>query len=189
MALADRRTEDHEPFGIAGTEILSGVVEREEYNPLLRWPNAVLVYDEMRRSSPDVRAALQILKLPILGARPVINPPKPPDADDRARRDFLDYALLGTKMVTTWRRVLRHMLLSLDYGFSPSELVFTVDQFRNRPVYRYHKIASRLPRTLARWIVNRNGELAGMVQYGPAPETGRWQEFTIPGDYICNVVN
>lgn len=184
LQLAEPR--DAEPFGVSGTEMIGGQSMREEYNPVLMWPNAVRVYDEMRRSSPDVRAALQILKLPILGSTLQINEPADAQPIERQATDLVRWALLDSgRMTLGIQRVIRHLLLGLDFGFAPVEIVWTVDNWENRPIYRPHKLAPRMPRTLKEWMISRDGDLRAMIQYGPNLETGEWRDWTIPADYLC----
>lgn len=190
-ALADPRAfETHDEFGASGTASFSGdvAIGDDEYNPILRWPNAVRVYEEMRRSTPACIAALRVLKLPLLRATFEIRPPKKGDAHDQAIADFCTWAILRTgAMRDPWLRVLRNMLLMLDFGFSANEIVWNVGTFDGRPVFDLWRLAPRLPKTLQGWKVNTYGELQAMVQYAPRGED--WQELTIPADYLCVVVN
>jgi hypothetical protein len=186
---ADPPAPQTQEFGATGNEIYAGqILDREEYNPILRWPNLVRVVDEMRKSDPQVAATMRILKLPIMRARREIRPPAHGDNQDQAIADFCTWALLREQaMRITWDRVIRHLLLSLDFGFSPVELVWTVKAFDGRPVYAFDKLAPRLPKTLKAWKVNAYGELDTMVQYAPKGDT--WRELEIPAGYLCVVVN
>jgi hypothetical protein len=189
MQLADTTVrENADEFGTSGTETFAGAVVGDEYNPILRWPNAVRVYDEIRRSDPDARATLLILKLPILRADEAINPPDKGDTTDKAIADFCTWVLLTQGLMRiSMRKILRHLLLRLDFGFSAVELAWLVDTFDGRPVYRFRRLAPRLPQTLQEWLVDQNGELTFMVQY--APKAGDWGEWKIPADYLCVTVH
>src|SRR4051812_17667393 len=54
--------------GSSGTPNYGGFISGEDYNPKLDGINAFPVYEEMRRSDAQVRATLDVLKLPLISA-------------------------------------------------------------------------------------------------------------------------
>ena len=153
------------PHGVPGTDIFGGTITREEYCPDLLGRAGVEVYEKMRRSDGQIRAMLQVIKLPLRAAVWTAAPPKNGDAQDQAIADFVQQALFDDDaMDTPWDDVLQHILLQLDYGFSVLESVFRVDDEGH---YRLQRLSPRLPRTIYYWDVYPNGDLRGVWQYAP----------------------
>jgi len=156
-------------FGASGTENFGGYIRKEDFNPELDdWQRAVAIYDKMRRTDAQVRAMLQVIKLPLRGATWTCNPAST-DPIDKKIADYCNNALFDDDaMEDSWDFTLRHILLQLDFGVSVLEKVWKVDEDGH---YRFKRLAPRLPKTLREWHVNREGKLVAIVQYAPVPQS------------------
>jgi hypothetical protein len=79
-------------FGESGNIIWKGLLTGDDYNHDFNYPRAYKTYDEMRRSDPTVKASLNLLKLPIIGADWHIEPASD-DAKDKLVASNLHYNL------------------------------------------------------------------------------------------------
>lgn len=166
--------------GISGTENLYGYIWNEEYNPKLAGQAAIGVYDQMRRSDAQVHASLDMVKLPLRSADVVIEAASD-DPEDQRIADFCAAKLLDDDaMLDSFASVLRHVLLSEDFGTSAVEKVYKVDD--NGDV-ALHRLAPRLPKTFERFDVDADGQLTQLVQYGP--KQGHYDFWTIPSELIA----
>jgi hypothetical protein len=155
---------DHE-HGVSGTEVFGGTISGEEYNADLQGVKGLETYDTMRRSDAQVRATLQVMKLPLRAAVWAATPPKHGDATDQAIAEFVHASLFDDDaMVDPWDSVLRHVLLQLDFGFSLTEKIWRVD---DQGYYRFKRLAPRLPKTIHYWHARRDGSLVRVWQYAP----------------------
>ena len=151
--------------GVTGTDIFGGTIQREEYNNDLRGRLGIEAYEKMRRSDGQIRAMLQVMKLPLRAAKWSAEPPEHGDTQDQEIADFINQALFDDDaMDSPWDDALQHILLQLDYGHSILEHVFRVD---DQGYYRLKRLAPRLPRTIYYWDVLPNGDLRGVWQYAP----------------------
>jgi len=186
-------------FGASGTENFGGYIRKEDFNPLLDdFQQAVKIYEQMRRTDSQIRAMLQVIKLPLRGATWQCNPASA-DPVDIEIAEFCTKALFDDDaMDDSWDFVLRHILLQLDFGFSVLEKVWRVDRDGR---YRLKRLAPRLPKTIREWHTNRDGKLVAIVQYASVPKpskrqtanqrtptyitTSSYEYLTIPAEYAC----
>lgn len=183
--------------GVSGTEIFGGVITGEDYNADLQGQKGRDIYDKMRRTDAQVRATLQVMKLPLHAAQWAAIPPEGGDEVDQAIADFVNACLIDDDaMVDSWQFVLRHILLQLDFGFSLLEKVWRVD---NEGFYRLYRLAPRLPKTVYAWHIGRNGNLVRVWQWAPVikdvtelpgqppklPPATVYQYIPIPGHALC----
>jgi hypothetical protein len=190
----------NQEFGVSGTENFGGIIRKEDYNPELdNWQRAVALYDKMRRTDAQIRAMLQVIKLPLRGATWTCQPAST-DPIDKKIADFCNAALFDDDaMDDPWDFTLRHILLQLEFGVSVLEKVWKVDE---DGYYRFKRLAPRLPKTYREWHTNREGKLIALVQYAPVPHsTSRmpsghqraptyhtsvsYQYLTIPAEYLA----
>jgi len=185
--------------GVSGTENYGGYIRREDYNPDFDdWQKAVAQYDKMRRTDANVRAMLQVIKLPLRGATWQVNAASS-DPVDKQIAEFCNGALFeDDSMDDSWDYTLRHILMQLEFGVSVLEKIWKVDE---QGFYRFKRLAPRLPKTLREWHVNREGKLEHIVQYAPVPYAARdsrgnnraaiyggsvsYQYLTIPAEYCA----
>lgn len=145
-------------LGATGTVLFAGQLTEVEYNPDLRGEKAIKVYEKMRRSDGQVKAALLACELPLRAARWDI------EAASESRRDqqiaqFVRENLFD-QMTITWDDFLRHILLMLPFGFSVFEKVWEIVDGK----YRWRKLAPRLPKTIWKWKMDPEGGLEEITQ-------------------------
>ena len=173
-------------LGTSGTATMATggniLLTQEDYNPDLRGSSFYDQIDRMRLSDSQVKAVMSIIKLPLLAADWGIEAASD-DPQDVEIADWLQERFFEGQL-RTWDYILRHMLLSLDFGVMPFEVVWDVrdDDILHRPVMHLVKLAPRMPRTVTEWHLEENGELKSIVQY--AEKNGVYQEIEIPGDRL-----
>jgi hypothetical protein len=163
--------------GAVGTANFAGFIrDLGEYNPILEGRSAFLIYEKMRRSDADVKAALLACKLPIRAADYQIVPGLKENepgfglakeiAD--AVRDNLMGGLESPTSTGCWvtqnfETVKENALLCLDFGCAAHEDLWHIDGDK----VRLRKLAPRLPYTFYRYHVDEDGEsLLFLEQYG-----------------------
>ncbi len=167
-AIRERGEVEH---GVSGTQFFGGKIRSEEYNPVLLGPKGMAIYDRMRKSDAQVRASLQVVKLPLRAAVWCAIKPEHGDAIDEQIAMFVQANLFdGDGMQDSWDFVLRHILLKLDFGFSVLEKVWQVDELTGE--FRIKRLAPRLPRTISEWETRRDGTLVRIWQYVSVTDDG-----------------
>ena len=164
--------------------------------PDLQFPYNTVIYDRMRRSDAQIAALLQSIRLPILGAKPILQTEdvRPVVADFVTSQLGLDDRGRARRRRSgiVWSEHVHHTLLMLVYGFMPFETVYEAGPppadlaGQGLPPVMHHlrKLAPRMPRTLRRVVVARDGGLKGIVQQ-PLPDTNLVDNRTlIDGIYI-----
>lgn len=149
-------------LGASGTYVVNGFIE-SDYNAKLAGTTGLATYDKMRKSDAQVRASLQVCKLPILATEWYIEPAKNEegevDEEQQEIADFLEEALFE-RMEQDWQSYLTEVLTCLDFGFSVFEKVYTADDEDDRIWLK--RIASRKQTTIEKWETE-NGA-AGITQ-------------------------
>ena len=135
-----------------GAMLLNGLVTSEEYNVALKGTRRIKTYDEMRKGDPVVKASLKMIKLPLLSAKWRIEPASE-RRDDREIAEFVE-AQIFNQGTRTWQEVLTNVLLHLDYGVMPFEIVY---QFLEDGKVGLKKLAVRHPRSITRWELKDGG--------------------------------
>ena len=163
--------------GAVGTANFAGFIrDLGEYNPILEGRSGFLVYEKMRRSDADVRAALLACKLPIRAADYQIVPglkENEPGFDlakqiaDEVRENLLggleSPTSTGCWVTQNFETVKENALLCLDFGCAAHEDLWHIDGDK----VRLRKLAPRLPYTFYRYHVDDDGEsLLYLEQYG-----------------------
>ncbi|MGA9057409.1 MAG: hypothetical protein WB763_12965, partial [Terriglobia bacterium] len=163
--------------GAVGTANFAGFIrDLGEYNPILEGRSSFLIYEKMRRSDADVRAALLACKLPIRAADCQIVPglkENEPGFDlakkiaDEVRENLLggleSPTSTGCWVTQNFETVKENALLCLDFGCAAHEDLWHIDGDR----VRLRKLAPRLPYTFYRYHVDDDGEsLLYLEQYG-----------------------
>jgi intein/homing endonuclease len=164
-------------LGGTGVPIYAGfVTDLGEYNGNLQGRDAFPTYEKMRRSDPDVRAALIAIKLALRCAKyqviPGVTAASPLHGLATEIADFVEENMFGglESMTSTgfynsqsFESVLENALLSLDFGCAAHEILWHVDGDK----VRIRKLAPRLPMTFFRFYPDKDGEtLLGLEQYG-----------------------
>lgn len=154
-----------------------------ETTPELRWPLSIGVFDRMRKQDAQVASVLRAVKSPIIRTQwridgtgcseevtrfvasnlglPIVDDDETP-GDQRAQVRGRDRF--------SWDEHLRLALLMLDFGHSFFEQVYREPDADGR--YRLGKLGPRLPNTISRINVARDGGLVSIEQYGNGLESG-----------------
>src|SRR4030067_2095754 len=142
-------------MGATGTQIFGGLLTQQDYNSALIAPTLYDEYDKMRNDG-QVKAALTVLKLPLLNADWSVEPASD-TAQDQMIAEFIEDDLMNG-MTVSWLDVLRQALLMLDYGSMPFEKVWRLGEDG-----RVHlpKLAPRMPKTVLFWLVDVTGGRGG----------------------------
>lgn len=145
----------------------------QESTPELRWPLNILVYDQMRRTDPQVQSVLRAVTLPIRRAQWSIDSAGASDEVARFVADNLGLPVDGadrqeqvqprTRDRFSWGDHVRHALLELVFGHMPFEQVYRI---RDDGRAWIRKLAPRMPATLSEILVADDGGLEGIRQYG-----------------------
>lgn len=143
--------------GGTGDVVLGGLLTSQDYNADLVTPEAYTIYDKMRLSDGQVRAALTAIKRPLLGATWTVEPASD-SAQDKKIAEFIDTGL--HTMSLSWHDFLRQALLYLDYGSMPFEKVWEIKD----GLVHLRKLAPRMPKTIIQWKIDETGGLAGIQQ-------------------------
>jgi len=163
--------------GAVGTANFAGfILDLGEYNPVLEGRNAFLIYEKMRRSDADVKAALLACKLPIRAADyqivPGLKENEPgfglaKEIADEVRENLMggleSPTSMGCWVTQNFETVKENALLCLDFGCAAHEDLWHIDGAK----VRLRKLAPRLPYTFYRYHVDEDGEsLLFLEQYG-----------------------
>lgn len=141
-------------IGATGLATFSGQIH-DEFLVELRGKAAYKKYDEMRRNSPIVGAALLATENLIRQISWNVTS----DVEGDPRVDFVEEVLAG--MSLSWNDHIIEALTMLPFGFSLFEVVYKRDE-QNRIVWR--KFAPRGQDTVHQWMFDDTGGLAGMKQ-------------------------
>lgn len=147
-----------------------------EATPELRWPLSIDVYDRMRRQDAQVSSVLRAVASPIVrtqwrvdgtGCDPTVTRFVAsnlglPIVDDDSAGDF--QAALRGRDRFSWNEHLRLSLLMLPFGHMFFEQVYRLDEQTGQ--FRIRKLGPRLPRTISKINVARDGGLVSIEQYG-----------------------
>ncbi|WP_435199557.1 phage portal protein family protein [Janibacter sp. GS2] len=152
-------------------------LDQHESTPELRWPLNLPIYDAMVRQDAQVASVLRAVTLPIRSTTWRIEPNGAPDhvvehiALDlglpiRGREDMAPGRL---RERFSWSEHLRHALLMLRYGHMYFEQIY-------RPgddgLYHLRKLGPRMPRSIMKFNVARDGGLSSIEQYPDSTHAG-----------------
>lgn len=170
--------------GYAATPAAAGAwwqvdVSDGETTPELRWPLNLAVYDAMRRQDAQVASVLRAVTLPIRSTTWRIDPNGA--RDEVVRHVALDLGLpvqgwsedampkgrLRDRF--SWSEHLRHALLMLTYGHMAFEQVYRPDEATG--LHHLRKLGPRMPRSIAKFNVARDGGLVSIEQHADSPTT------------------
>lgn len=156
-------------IGATGTSSYSGFLSDEDYNNDLKWPASIQVYDRML-NDPMIAAIVRSIVLPIRGATIKVDPASDEDQDVHIAH-AVKHALTHMPM-QTWKQFVRQAVRGmLGYGHAAFEPVWAgqdgkpcVVSCDGEDILVPYKLAPRLQKTIYRWLIDRSGELRGIVQ-------------------------
>lgn len=153
--------------GDTGTVISSGLLSQTDYNNDLTGTKRIRKYDEMKLGDATVRAALNIVKLPITSSSWYIKPVDEKNPEEVRIKDFVTNQLLMNPSFS-WMQLLKQVLTFCDYGNSVFEKVFEIITEGEFAGYiGWKKFGHRMSKTIQRWTMN-DGKTEGIVQLLPA---------------------
>ena len=177
--IAPRKSIKGKPLelGVTGTVVSGGLILSDP-NVELQFPRSIAIYDKMRRTDGQVKASLLAITLPILSLDWDIEPYKEtqdeggklgtPTPEDLEIAKFVKTDLLEG-LTTSWKHILRQLLGHLWAGFWVIEPVY---ETRDDGKVHLRKLGSRLPSSVFRWKIARDGGLQAIIQRAVNPETG-----------------
>lgn len=172
-------------IGKSGTLITQGMISSEEYNADLRGPSLIRKVEIMRRSNSTIRAALLVVKLPILGADWGVKPAQDGDGNvadsDREISDHVNRELFGRNI--NFSNFLREGLTCQEFGYSVFEKVYEPVQFNGKFRFGIKKIGYRKQNTIFKWEQS-NSDLPGITQL-----TRDGKQFDIPREKLIVFTN
>lgn len=146
-------------FGDSGTAIMGGIITGEEYNTRLQGKNALRMFDIMRKSEEAVRAALQIVKLPLMNqSNTIVGYDDKDEAKFRAR--FLERELFHRNV--KWDKLKREGLTFADFGHSLAEVTYEITTFEGRTMIGIKDIGFRKQTSILAWETRQ--KLPGITQ-------------------------
>lgn len=165
---------NYKQLGSTGLRRYGGYVY-EEFLPMLRWPRAGDIYQEMADNDPVVGAILYLAEMLIRNAEWSTEAASDNPVDIEAA-EFL-YSCMHD-MDTSWADTISEILSMLTYGFSFHEVVYKI---RRGPHERNSKFRSkysdgkigwrRMPirsqATLHEWMFDDEGDIKAFVQHDP----------------------
>lgn len=169
-------------IGASGTTNFQGIIDTDEYVSELKGSTLYTTIDKMRWSDASVQAALLMCELPIRSAEWDIEPASK-DAQDVEIAEFVKDNLFNG-LTIPWEDTLRQILLMHPYGCMPFEVIYKITEDGK---IGWRKWAPRLPKTIIRWNVDKNGELESIEQR--TYKGGEFIEVTIPAEKLMIFVH
>jgi hypothetical protein len=152
----------------------SAIQDPQENVRDLQWPTSIDTYSRMRRD-PQIAATLNAYMLPLRAAHWAIDPEgcKPEVVELCA--DAWGLPIIGKDSKKTgfrrrgvlWKEHLRVALLELVYGHMPFAYAGEIKSLNGGPPrWRLSTLPERMPQTISEIVVNDDGSLHGIFQYG-----------------------
>ena len=144
----------------------------DEETAELRWPQSLIVYDRMRRQDAQVSSVLRAVTSPIMrtqwridgsGCRPEVTQHVAADLGLPVVGQGNDVPALRTRDRFSWNEHLKMALLMLPFGHMAFEQVYRID---DAGMVHLRKLGPRMPRTISKINVARDGGLVSIEQYG-----------------------
>ena len=174
-------------YGLTGTRNVLGHIVNEDYNPLFVPAMGMAIFDQMERSDAQAGAAVDVVRLPIQAATFEAVPPRDPTPDEIAIADACNRWIFDSgAMLDPWPEVLRHLLLKVHMGFSLVEKVWTWEE--SEGIYRFARLAPRMPRSVEKFNVDRYGRLESVEQNTVIPGSGEMATPIMPADVVALTV-
>lgn len=153
-----------------------------EDTPQLQWPLNLKIYDAMATQDAQVSSVLRAVTLPILRTPWRIDPAGARDEVVEHVAADLGLDIVGQERSATvrtrgrfsWQRHLQEVMTFLKYGHAYFEQTYRIDDAGRA---RLRKLGIRMPRTLAKINVARDGGLESIEQW---PPPGELANITIP---------
>lgn len=150
----------------------------DETTPELRWPLCVEVYDAMRKQDAQVGSVLRAVTHPVRSTTWRLDPNGARDEVVMHVSRDLGLPIVGREDVApgrtrdrfSWGFHLQHALLMLPFGHMYFEQVYRINEASGLAHLR--KLGPRMPRSIVRFDVARDGGLNGIEQAGGTGDRG-----------------
>jgi len=169
-------------IGATGTTNFQGIIDTEEYVTDLSGSTLYTTVDKMRWSDASVQAALLMCELPIRSAEWDIEAASSEPQDEEIAKFVKDNLFNG--LIIPWEDTIRQILLMLPYGSMAFEVIY---KLTDEGKIGWRKWAPRLPKTIQRWNVDKNGELESIEQR--TYKNGNYQTIIIPAEKLMVFVH
>lgn len=169
-------------IGATGTTNFQGIIDTDEYVNDLSGSTLYTTVDKMRWSDASVQAALLMCELPICSAEWDIEAASN-ETQDEEIAEFVRNNLFND-LIIPWGDIIRQILLMLPYGSMVFEVVY---KLTDDGKIGWRKWAPRLPKTIQRWNVDKNGELESIEQ--STYKNGIYQTVIIPAEKLMVFVH
>ncbi|QIM19885.1 hypothetical protein G7075_00035 [Phycicoccus sp. HDW14] len=164
----------------------------EETTPELAWPLNLAVYDAMRKQDAQVGSVLRAVTFPVRSTTWRIDPNGARDEVVQHVAGDLGLPIKGVQDVApgrlrdrfSWSTHLRHSLLMLPFGHMAFEQLYRYDEAAN--LLHLRKLGPRMPRSIAKFNVARDGGLISIEQKGVGTDP---KDITIPVSRLVMYVN
>jgi hypothetical protein len=175
--VVEHRVRKQREHGTSGSLEYQGI-KWDEYNPIMQGQQLFDNVDRMKKGDGSIKAALGVLKMPMMRTNASITIQDPADNDPTniVIAETTQEKLLGKhSMHEPWHAQLSNFLLMFDYGFSVTEKIYDVDE---DGFLIYTRLAPRHPKTIQGWRTDNIGKLTKIIQRGF--KNGKEQELSIP---------
>jgi len=144
------------PLSTTGTAIYSGYTAEEYLSTLRNSKQRADIYDEMRRSDPQIKMAIKAVTYPLMSANYEICPHDPDDEESKKDAELCEF-VLKKAMAKTWTEFLMEAYSLIAFGHSVFEIIDGVEI--NHPEFGTVNTIKNLqfisPRTIERWNVDK----------------------------------
>lgn len=162
-----------------------------EDTPQLQWPACLKVYDAMYKQDSQVGSVIRAVTLPILRTPWRIDQAGASDEVTQHVATDLGLDIVGQERSATtrtrgrfsWKHHLTEVMTMLRYGHAYFEQVYRID---DAGLARLRKLAIRMPRTIAKINVARDGGLESIEQW---PPQGELKNIEIPVNRLVAYIN
>jgi hypothetical protein len=162
-----------------------------EDTPQLQWPLCLKIYDAMYKQDSQVGSVIRAVTLPILRTPWRIDQAGASDEVTQHVATDLGLDIVGQERSATtrtrgrfsWKHHLTEVMTMLRYGHAYFEQVYRID---DAGLARLRKLAIRMPRTIAKINVARDGGLESIEQW---PPQGELKNIEIPVNRLVAYIN
>lgn len=168
-------------IGSSGTISFTGY-PTEDYLAVMKGKAKASIFDQMRRSDPQVKMCLNAVKNPIRAADWSINPAEDND-EEKNIAGLVEHVLLN-QMDRPFGKFISEALTCIEFGHSVFEITNKVVE--NDPLYGtfigIKDLGWRSPKTIERWNLDPQTDRLQSIMQLAYGDTSRF--VTIPGDFL-----
>lgn len=171
-----------ERIGSSGTISFTGY-PAEDYLHILKGKHKANIYDQMRRSDPQLKMCLNAVKNPIRAGTWEIDPVDPDDETEKEIAEFVNYVLFE-QMDRPFEKFISEALTCVDFGHSVFEVTnkIVVDDPIWGSFCGIKDLGWRSQKTIERWNLDKQSDRLESILQLAWGDTSRF--VTIPGDFL-----